>query len=264
MSGQHITRPEDFDLFALGALDADERQVIEAHVASCADCAQKLAEAQGRMALLALAAPRVEPSAGVKERLMRQLHATAEGSGGSLARAKREQIPSGTSGRWWAVLIPVASAFALATILLWLHNEQLTRQLADLRETVQYQKKELEESEHIAGLLAARDTIVVPLAAQKGAPQGSARVVYNSREGMMMYDGTLPPAPTDKVYQIWLVPMSGAPISTGWFTERPGKPGHMMMKVPEGVAAKAFAVTLEPAGGMPQPTGPMVLVGPAS
>jgi anti-sigma-K factor RskA len=32
--------------------------------------------------------------------------------------------------------------------------------------------------------------------------------------------------------------------------------------VPEGVAAvEKFAVTIEPRGGVPQPTGPMVLVG---
>ncbi|MGB8836489.1 MAG: zf-HC2 domain-containing protein, partial [Candidatus Acidiferrales bacterium] len=73
MSGQHPTRPEDFDLYALGALDAAEKQEFAAHLASCAECAQKLAAAQGRVAILALAAPRVEPSPGVKERLMRQL-----------------------------------------------------------------------------------------------------------------------------------------------------------------------------------------------
>jgi anti-sigma-K factor RskA len=37
-----------------------------------------------------------------------------------------------------------------------------------------------------------------------------------------------------------------------------------MVKLPPGVEAKAFAITLEPEGGMPQPTGPMVLVGPVS
>jgi anti-sigma-K factor RskA len=36
------------------------------------------------------------------------------------------------------------------------------------------------------------------------------------------------------------------------------------MKIPPGVLPKAFAVTLEPAGGKPQPTGPKVLVGAAS
>jgi anti-sigma-K factor RskA len=254
---------EDFDLYALGALDAAEKVVIESHIASCPDCAQKLAEAQGRMAALAFAAPRVEPSPGVKERLMRQLHATAEGSSGSGGHLAPEPA-GGIFGRWWALLVPVASALALATILLWLHNMQLDRQLADLRNTVQQQQKQLDEARHMAGLLAARDTVVVPLWEQKTPTTVGARVVYNAHEGMMMYDGMLPPAPADKSYQLWLVPMNGAPISAGVFNPKSGQMSHMMMKLPAGVTAKEFAVSLEPAGGMPHPTGPMVLVGPIS
>lgn len=265
MSGPHPTRLEDFDLYALGALDAAEKVVIESHIASCPDCAQKLAEAQGRMAILAFAAPRVEPSHGVKERLMRQLHATAEGSGsGATAVGVRAEPAGGIFGRWWALLVPVASALALATILLWLHNVQLDRQLADLRNTVQQQQKQLDEARHMADLLAARDTVVVPLWEQKTPTTVGARVVYNAHEGMMMYDGMLPPAPADKSYQLWLVPMNGAPISAGVFNPKSGQMSHMMMKLPAGVTAKEFAVSLEPAGGMPHPTGPMVLVGPVS
>jgi hypothetical protein len=166
------------------------------------------------------------------------------------------------------VLLPVAGAFALATVLLWLHGEQLDRQLADLRNTVEQQKQELAETRHQADLIAARETLVVPLWSQKGMPdvhgEGHARVLYNSKEGMMTYDGWLPSAPADKSYQLWLVPMNGAPISAGVFNPKNGEMSHMMMKLPAGVTAKAFAVSLEPAGGMPQPTGPMILVGPTS
>jgi anti-sigma-K factor RskA len=264
MSGPHPTRLEDFDLYALGALDADERVLIEAHVASCPDCAQKLAEAQGRMAILAFAAPRVEPSPGVKERLMRQLHETAEGSGASAVPRVIPESAAGILGRWWTVLVPVASALALATILLWLHNVQLERQLADSRETLRHQQAQLDEARHMAALLAMRDTIVVQLWEQKTPNTVGARVVYNAREGMMVCDGMLPPAPADKSYQLWLVPMNGAPISAGVFNPKSGQMSHMMMKVPAGLTAKEFAVSLEPAGGMPQPTGPMVLVGPIS
>ena len=49
MSGTHPTREEDFDLYALGALDGDEKAAFEAHLASCASCKMKLAEATGRM-----------------------------------------------------------------------------------------------------------------------------------------------------------------------------------------------------------------------
>jgi anti-sigma-K factor RskA len=269
MSNEHPTRPEDFDLYALGALDDAERQAFESHVASCADCAEKLAAARGRVALLAFAAPTVAPSPGVKESLMRQVIASAEGPGGSVARVKPDTVADGgIFARWWAALLPVATAFALATVLLWLHNEQLNRQLADLRNTITQQKQELAETRHQADLIAARETLVVPLWSQKGAPdahgEGHARVLYNAKEGMMTYDGWLPSAPADKSYQLWLVPMSGAPISAGVFNPKNGEMSHMMMKLPAGVTAKAFAVSLEPAGGMPQPTGPMVLVGPTS
>ena len=33
----HPTREEDFDLYALGALEGDEKLAIESHVAACAD-----------------------------------------------------------------------------------------------------------------------------------------------------------------------------------------------------------------------------------
>src|ERR1700685_810539 len=95
MSSEHPTRPEDFDLYALGALDDAERQAFESHVASCADCAEKLASARGRTAILAFAAPPVAPSPGVKETLMRQVIASAEGPGGSVARIKPEPVGDG-------------------------------------------------------------------------------------------------------------------------------------------------------------------------
>jgi anti-sigma-K factor RskA len=76
-------------------------------------------------------------------------------------------------------------------------------------------------------------------------------------------DGWVEPAPANKSYQLWVVPMEGKPVSAGVIDH--GGPIHpWMMKLPQGMAAKAFAVTLEPVGGMPQPTGPMVLVGPVS
>ena len=81
---------------------------------------------------------------------------------------------------------------------------------------------------------------------------------------MLVYNGRLAPVASDKSYQLWLVPMNGAPISAGVFNPVSGEMNSMMVKVPAGIAAKAFAVTLEPAGGMPGPTGPMILVGPVS
>lgn len=261
MSGAHPTREEDFDFYALGVLDGDEKVAFEKHLSSCARCKAKLTEARGQMAMLALAVPAASPSPGVKERLMRQVLSTAQGPAGTLAPLDRSE---GFFARWWGLLLPVAGAFALASVLLALHNNQLDRQIADLRVTVGEQQKQIAQAHEEAELMSARDTVVVSLAVQKNQPEGMARVLYNSRRGMLVYNGHLTPTAPDKSYQLWLVPMTGAPISAGVFNPVNGEMNSMMAKVPAGIAAKAFAVTLEPAGGMPAPTGPMILVGPVS
>jgi len=267
----HPTREEDFDLYALGALEGEEKKALESHVDSCTDCAAKLAEARGRIALLAFAAPPVAPPPGVKQRLMAQVRADSkvQAEAGSLAPGKisaarsRERAP-GAFGWWAAVLLPVGVALAIATMILWNQNRQFDQQLLTLRSVVQIQQQELEDARQGAEMMGAGDTVVVPLAQQPGMPKGTGRVMYNARMGMLAYEGTLDPAPAQKSYQLWLVPAQGSPINAGVFNPAAGETSHWMMKLPQGIAPMAFAITMEPTGGMKQPTGPKVLVGVVS
>jgi anti-sigma-K factor RskA len=264
----HPTRPEDFDLYALGVLEGEEKAAFEAHVPTCAACAEKLAEARGRIALLAFAAPPVEPSASVKERLMRQIHSAPEAARvPQRERAPREpERAGGFFGRWWAaaVLVPVSALLILVSVGLWRENARLTNQLGVERAELQKQQAQLDEARHVLALMEAKDTISVALAPQPGMAKGDVRVMYNQKMGMAMCDGWVDPAPANKSYQLWLVPMDGKPISAGLIEYSSGPIKPWTVKLPPGVAAKAFAITLEPEGGMPQPTGPMVLVGPVS
>jgi anti-sigma-K factor RskA len=258
----HPTRPEDFDLYALGVLEGEERAAIESHVPTCAECAKKLAEARGRITLLAFSAPRVEPSAAVRERLMRQVQASAQSAGVKHAQREPERA-GGFSGRWWAaVLVPACILLFFVTARLRKENERLSRELGQQQATLQRQQKQLDEALHAQALLESKDTVSVALAQQPGMPKGDVRVMYNSKMGMAMCDGWVEPAPANKSYQLWLVPKEGKPISAGLIDGGPINP--WTVKLPQGMAAKAFAVTLEPEGGMPQPTGPMVLVGPVT
>ena len=262
MTNGHPSREEDFELYALGSLEGDEKREFEAHLASCADCTRKLAEARGRVALLALAAPPVQPSAAVRARLMQQVR--QERSRSNAANAPREtERAEGYFGSWWAagILVPTTIVLAIIAGVLWTENQNLDRRLANLRADLQQQQQQFQESREVADLITARDTMIVPLAAQRGMPKGAAHVMYNEKMGMLMYEGELDPAPANKAYQLWLVPTNGKPISAGVFTPGADKSNHFMMKVPQGVAPAAFAVTLEPTGGEPQPTGPKVLVG---
>ncbi len=261
MVNTHPTRDEDFDLLALGALEGEEKQALEAHVVSCADCARKLAEARGRVVMLSLAVPPAAPSAGVKQRLMAQIHRAAElAEPVHVARAP-ESVPA-PFGRWWnTMLIPAGAALVVLTIFLWRENRALDRQLAALHASMNEQQQQLDEAREVADLMTSKGTITVALAQQPGMPTGRAHVIYNAKMGMLMYDGEIAPAPAAKTYQLWLVPAKGNPISCGVFS---GHPDHWMAKVPEGMPPKWFTVTLEPAGGMPHPTGPMILMGSVS
>ncbi|MGA8036229.1 MAG: anti-sigma factor [Candidatus Acidiferrales bacterium] len=262
MTNGHPTREEDFDLYALGALEADEKRAIETHVAGCASCSEKLAQAEGRMAMLALAAPQVAPSPGVKEALMRQIVGSSTGRGGTFAVMPSKR-PSVFAGWLWA-LVPLAGGFACALVFLCLHVLQLDSQIEALKHRTQEQETQIEQERSIIDMLGAKDTVVVSLAEQKQQPLGTARVLYNAKRGLLVYNGTLPPAPADKSYQLWLVPTNGAPISAGVFESSDGGADRITAQVPPGTTAKAFAVTLEPRGGKPAPSGPFVLLGPVS
>jgi anti-sigma-K factor RskA len=262
----HPTREEEFDLYALGALEGDEKQTLEAHLAGCAACAEKLAQGRGRIALLALAAPAMQPSARVKERLMRQIH--AEGGGVLSTRGRAgggERSGGGAVARWWAMaLAPAFVVAALAAIFLWSENTRLDRELVKLHTTMESQQQALDRERQMSELLRARNTMLVTLQAQPGTPQSSGRVLYNAELGKLMADTQMQPAPENKTYQLWLVPKQGAPISAGVFNASGDGHTAWIATMPKDVAALAFAVTIEPAGGMPHPTGPKVLVGPAT
>jgi anti-sigma-K factor RskA len=79
---------------------------------------------------------------------------------------------------------------------------------------------------------------------------------------MMLMASNMAPVPAGKAYELWIIPMEGAPIPAGMF--HPDEHGNAVMMdhpLPEGVVAKAFAVTLEDAAGSDKPTSPILIVG---
>ncbi len=83
-----------------------------------------------------------------------------------------------------------------------------------------------------------------------------------SKKKWFFYVRDLPPLPADKSYQLWFVPVSGNPVSAVVFNTATDGSAEKEIDVPEAVVAlKAAAVTTEPAGGLPQPSGPFALLG---
>src|SRR4051812_32486517 len=57
-------------LLAIDALDVDERDVLEDHLASCSECQEEAASYAETAAVLALALPQVDPPSGLKGKLL--------------------------------------------------------------------------------------------------------------------------------------------------------------------------------------------------
>ena len=81
---EHDQFRELIEGYALGALDANERAALEAHLASgCPECAKALEEARLVVTQLAYLAPPADPSEMLRARVLRSVRADASASGGS-------------------------------------------------------------------------------------------------------------------------------------------------------------------------------------
>lgn len=119
------------------------------------------------------------------------------------------------------------------------------------------------EKDALVAAMAGPDVKVVPLATKNATPMG--RMFWNRASNdwtMVVY--TMPPPKPGMTYQVWLV-TDKAKISAGTF--QPDSAGRAFMQAKYALprnALKAVAVTEEPAGGMPAPTGATVVSGSAT
>jgi anti-sigma-K factor RskA len=99
-----------------------------------------------------------------------------------------------------------------------------------------------------AAALAACAALAFSVSRQ-GRPLGMSLVI-DARAATVVTHG-LPPAPVGKVYEVWIV-RAGRPVPAGFLHGRRTR----LESVPRGASV---AVTLEPRGGSPKPTGPLLL-----
>lgn len=275
---------------ALGALDAAEARSLEAHLSTCADCRAELAEWLDTAAALAYSAPRVEPSTGLRSRLLENIRAekqestrpTANGRELSASDSVREakqtppatnviQMPERSRSGWTAMqrfgALAASLAFAafiITLVVLWNRNREMQTEMARLSRDLQTTQEQLKREQEISQMFSAPDTRVATLTGTEMAPRAQARLAYNKAGSAMMIVEGLPPAPPGKDYQIWFI-TDGKPLPGGVF--KPDEAGHVEMhaQVPlQARSAAAFAVTLEPQGGTAAPTGEKYLLSTAS
>jgi anti-sigma-K factor RskA len=237
-----------YELYALGVLDEPELSELHAHLArNCDVCAPEVRRAAARVSMFANLAPNAEPPLNLRGRVLASV--------GIVPRFRWNWMQT------WATVVA-----AVVFGLFWVEHlrRERVRDIAfhDAMEQVKQSDAEAVRLKEVLALLSAPDTIV--RVSQEGAaqpPQG--KVFLNPARGVLLLASNLPPAPEGKIYEMWIIPASGKPVPAGLFqTETNGTAVHLQQGPLDVAATGAVAVTLEAAGGAPQPTSQPLIVAP--
>jgi len=205
--------------YALDALDEADTELYEEHLRTCERCRDELASLRAAAAALAHVAPPASPPPELRAQILER------------ARSERPNVRPLVRRR---VLLPaitaVAAACAIAALAVWatsLHRDldrrnQLLAVLGD-------------PSAHRFALTGARGALVV-------RDNGDAALVTS-----------LPPAPSGKTYQLWVI-RNGTPKSAGLYGG-----GRSVLVAGRVAAGTTVAVTVERAGGARAPTTKPIL-----
>lgn len=246
-------REDDLHLYALDALEDRERTALERHLRSgCPHCAGVLAEARATAAGLASLVPPVQPSPEVKRKLMAEI-------------APR---PVARPVRWvWPALAGAAAAAAAVTFLLVAAPARRERNEARAALAIAEARARQAETDYARAarslrLLRAPGLEMAALAGQGPSPGARGVLLQDPTSGeWRLFVAELSPVPSGKTYEAWFITPEGTKLPAGTFDVDAQGEAEIALRPPPGVTVAAVAVTDEPAGGAPQPTGSIHLLG---
>jgi anti-sigma-K factor RskA len=243
--------------YVFGALEKEEREEFEQMLRNASDEQRQIYEDMRSIKdEFALVSEPVAPSAEVEERIFNEV----------------ENLNNSSEDSDRANIIPIWAYKAAAAILL-IGMIGFSYYTMNLSETVEQQQAvitelqdELERQDELLTVLAAREVRFVKMDGLDPSPQGYGKILWDpeNRQAILQL-ANLPAPPEDKDYQLWLIKDNDNPIPAGVFNfDQPSsdlffKVENLDQEPAQGV--NTFAVTLEPEGGVSQPTGEMFLVG---
>ena len=216
--------------YALDALDGPETEAFEKHLRHCEDCRAEVAMLRGTASLLAHDAPPVTPPPELRERIL------------ASARAERGNVIPFRQ-RWAAPIAAVAAVAACAALALGIWASMLKNTVGDRDAALRSQSRALA----VAASPGARQI-------QLSGGHGSLVVAPGGRAALIL--SGLPRPPSGKVFEAWVMTGTNA-APAGVFSARDNVAAvELQRAVPAGATV---ALTIEKAGGAPQPSGAPIL-----
>src|SRR5277367_3393536 len=260
---EHEQFADDLALYALEALQGEDRTKLEEHLAACASCRLELEQLRADGALLALSATGPRAPQRARQRLLEavakepRIAATSAATVPGRTDSGRAQSEEERGPGWWGWLGWAATAaVVLFAVSLWRENTALKQTVTSANAQAERSTREMEELRRIAAPILSPETKTITLVAAKAPPQPQGKAFYlRSRGGLIFLASNMPPLPPQKAYELWLIPTSGAPIAAGVFKpDAQGSGSVVNPPLPPGTEAKAFAITVESEGGSSTPT----------
>lgn len=266
-------RDLDLDLaagYALGVLDDAERREVERRLGRGDDALQRaIDEFTEASTLLAFSAPEQQPSPRLRERVLSEAHQESWNARAqqASARGRQDARRARPGGEWlqpWG-WVAIAAALAVVSYLQFAAGQKLRSELRAATVELDSVRTTLAEEQRVAAVLSAPGTQVVRLGATPdGDPGLVAQAAYDpvTQAAVVTFEHFTAPAGRD--YQLWAI-RDGKPASLGVIhVDAAGRARLRLERVGEAAQLAAFAVSLEPAGGSPDPaapTGPVVMLG---
>jgi anti-sigma-K factor RskA len=264
-------------LYVIGALDEKTAHDLEASLRrATAEKQRAIARWRDVATLLPQSLPLQTPPDYLRERLLNRIAeetqqtqieiAVEESTSEEMAElAERKVLPfvqprraESRTARW--LLIAATALLTFTAGYLFNQNADLARE----RDAIARERDDL--SKEMAAWRRQVDDIVSPktrIIAMVGdeTPQANAKVVWDTKaQQWAIYIFDLPAPPSDKDYQLWYVTQNAKISATVFRTNEDGRSVLKLTLPPEAlVGLAATAVTLEPRGGSPQPTGKFYL-----
>ncbi len=267
----HEEYKEMLSAHALAALDHEAEHSLNLHLSQCATCREELDRWNAAAAALALAANPAEPSPMVRELILDQIRAEAQNAqpeSTSKVVGGPQVLPFKRPPRnvWQSIgsLGAIAAAVIFASLLvsliiLWKQNREAHAELTKLSNETKTLQEDLARKDRALQMLSAPGTRMAELSATNMAPGASAKLAFDKNGHAMLMAKGLPAAPSGKAYQLWYI-VGNRPMPGKVFTPDSTGNGVLEDQMPTvAMNSAVFAITLEPASGMPTPTGAIYL-----
>ena len=253
--------------YVLDELDASQRREVEQHLRTCDGCASEARELAQAFQSIGLAPEPMAPPPHLRAQILARLARESDA-----VTVPPVPVPRETRRYFWPVAFAAAVAallFAIAAIWTSMQvRRDLQRELASARAEADRLVTEMSATRLQADLavtiLTAADMRRIDLAGYEASRDAVARAYWSPTQGLLIVADRLPAPPAGRVYQVWLIE-SGAPrpVSAGLIDPGSGSRGMLLVPPPAGVSNSPVivAVTDEPRGGVPAPTGSKHLAG---